>query len=438
MPVRQRCHFIPTYLLEHLAAVDDAALAACGHHTRRLDEELRSRRTALGVTAPSTPHGDPWDVYTAGNGTALPGTLVRAAGAAASGDAAVDEAATGVEQTLALLADLGRSSYDGKGATVVATVHYGSDYDNAFWDGTQLVCGDGDGKVFGRFTRPIDVLGHELFHAVTQYTANLTYAGQSGALNESVSDCFGSCVKQRVLGQDASSADWLIGAGIFLPGVHAVALRSMKAPGTAYDDPAIGKDPQVASMADYVDTTDDNGGVHINSGIPNKAFQLAATSIGGTSWEGAGRIWFAALTSGIAADTDFAGFAQACVAAAGDHADAVRSAWEQVGVLRAVSGASGAPSLDSAPGAGDQTLTVRRSGGFAGLVREAKLDLTAGDERATEARRLLDRVDLAALPSPPAGPDHFVYSFEWGGSTAQVHEPSLTPELRQLISLTLG
>ena len=98
-----------------------------------------------------------------------------------------------------------RSSYDGKGAEVVLTVHYEQNYDNAFWNGTQLVFGDGDGKVFGSFTKPVDVLGHEFTHAVTQFTAALTYQGQSGALNESVSDCFGICVKQRLLGQTAET-----------------------------------------------------------------------------------------------------------------------------------------------------------------------------------------------------------------------------------------
>lgn len=436
MTVSAHCSFIPGYLLERLAAAEDPAVADIGHRTRLLDEQLRSRRSAIAARPARFPRptGDAWDVYTAGNGATLPGTLVRAAGAAQSGDAAVDEAATGVAQTLALLSDLGRSSYDGKGATVVATVHYQHNYDNAFWDGTQLVCGDGDGTVFGRFTRPIDVLGHELFHAVTQYTANLTYSGQSGALNESISDCFGSCVKQRVEGQDAASADWLIGEGIFAPGVHGVALRSMKAPGTAYDDPALGKDPQVGAMADYVSTTDDNGGVHVNSGIPNRAFYLAATGIGGATWEGAGRIWFAALTSGLAADTGFAGFAEATIAAAGAHADVVREAWHQVGVLTQ-SAAPGGPASVPVPA---RTLTVRRSGGFAGIRREATLDLAAGDERAAEACSLLDRIDLAALPGQGAAPDQFVYSFQWDGAAAEVGEPALTPELRRLVSLTFG
>ena len=205
--------------------------------------------------------------------------MVRSAGSAASGDVAVDEAATGITGALALFAEVyGRASYDGAGAPVSLTVHYGQDYDNAFWDGTQLVFGDGDGQVFGRFTQPVDVLGHELTHAVTEHTAGLVYSDQPGALNESVSDVFAACLKQRLLGQTPADADWLIGAGIFVPGIQARALRDMAAPGTAYDDPALGRDPQVGHLDDYVSTSDDNGGVHLNSGIPNRAFQLAAVA----------------------------------------------------------------------------------------------------------------------------------------------------------------
>ncbi len=202
-------------------------------------------------TAPTATGAD-WEVHDADNGSTLPGRLVRTAGEPEVGDLAVDEAATGLTESLALFTDFGRDSYDDRGATVVATVHYEREYDNAFWDGTQLVFGDGDGRVFDRFTKPIDVLGHELAHAVTQFTADLTYEGQSGALNESMSDVFGACIKQRHLGQDAAAADWLIGEGIFLPGINGRALRSMSEPGTAYDDPLVGKDPQVGSMADYV------------------------------------------------------------------------------------------------------------------------------------------------------------------------------------------
>ncbi|MFC6345541.1 M4 family metallopeptidase, partial [Nocardioides hankookensis] len=187
-------------------------------------------------------------------------------GSAPSGDEAVDEAATGITGALALFAEVyGRASYDGAGAPVSLTVHYGQDYDNAFWDGVQLVFGDGDGRVFERFTKPVDVLGHELTHAVTEHTAGLVYEDQPGALNESVSDVFAACLKQRLLGQSADQADWLIGAGIFVPGIAARALRDMAAPGTAYDDPALGRDPQVGHLDDYVSTSEDNGGVHLNS-----------------------------------------------------------------------------------------------------------------------------------------------------------------------------
>jgi Zn-dependent metalloprotease len=358
--------------------------------------------------------------------------LVRSAGEPEVSDVEVNEAATGVTETLALYADLGRSSYDDKGATVVSTVHYEKDYDNAFWDGNQLVFGDGDGKIFGRFTKPIDVLGHELSHAVTQYSANLTYSGQSGALNESLSDCFGSCVKQRHLSQDAASADWLIGEGIFLPSVKGVALRSMKAPGTAYDDPTLGKDPQVASMDDYVDTQDDDGGVHTNSGIPNKAFYLAATAIGGNSWEGAGRIWYSALTSGIPGSTDFAGFAAACLAAAGDHAEAVAAAWQQVGVA-ASPGSSSAPAPAPAPA----VVEVTRSGGFGGLVKRGSLDLASDDPRSAEASSLLERIDFAGVREGDGAPDRYVYEFRCDPHRLRVHETALTQDLRRLADLVL-
>src|SRR5262249_6826367 len=148
---------------------------------------------------------------------------------------------------------------------------------------------------FNRFTISVDIMGHELTHGVTAYTAGLIYQGQSGALNESISDVFGSMVKQFALSQTVATADWLIGAGIFTPKVNGVALRSMKEPGTAYNDPVLGKDPQPADMAHYVNTSSDNGGVHINSGIPNRAFYLTAVALGGNSWDRAGRIWYATL-----------------------------------------------------------------------------------------------------------------------------------------------
>ena len=437
------CTFVPPFLLERIASSSHDA-ADHSRLTLARDQELREGRS--GPAPQATPPTDAtqtaaggaaWVVHTAHNGSALPGDVVRSAGDPASGDASVDEAADGVTATLDMYRQVfSRSSYDGSGAEVVLTVHYEQNYDNAFWNGDQLVFGDGDGKVFGTFTKPIDVLGHEFTHAVTQFTAALNYQGQSGALNESVSDCFGMCLKQRVLGQTADQADWLIGEGIFLPGIKARGLRDMAHPGTAYDDPTLGKDPQVGDMKDYVDTTDDNGGVHINSGIPNRAFYLAATAIGGDTWEGAGQIWYAALTGGqVTADTDFSGFAEATVGAAGEHADAVSQAWATVGVD--VGDTSSRPPAGTPSGSG--VVRVRRTGGIAGRTLEGTVDLDADDAKAVSARELVDRLDLAASPhQTQTFPDAFSYTFEVGGRSVTVPQQHLTDDQRALVDLVLA
>ena len=221
---------------------------------------------------------------------------------------------------------------------LIATVHYDNKYDNAFWDGHQMVFGDGDGTIFNRFTISLDVIGHELTHGVSGSEVNLYYSGQSGALNESVSDVFGSLVKQYVLKQTASEADWLIGAGLLT--IENQALRSMKAPGTAYDNNVLGKDPQPADMAHYVRTSQDNGGVHINSGIPNRAFFLVATALGGNAWVKAGQIWYDTIRDrSLRSRATFAAFAGRTIANAGHRygangteQKAVADAWRQVGV----------------------------------------------------------------------------------------------------------
>jgi Zn-dependent metalloprotease len=205
-----------------------------------------------------------------------------------------------------------------------------------------MVFGDGDGIIFTDFTLSLDVIAHELTHAVTQFTANLEYHNESGALNESVSDVFGSLVKQWSLKQKADAADWLIGAEVFTPGIGADALRSLKAPGTAYDNDLFGKDPQPDHMSKFVKQPDneegDHGGVHTNSGIPNHAFYLTATNIGGFAWEAPGHIWYEALK----ASTETTGFqefanttyakAGALYGAGGIEQKAVRSAWSEVGL----------------------------------------------------------------------------------------------------------
>ena len=318
---------------------------------------LRQRLDGVPGARRAVPEGDGEavlrrSIHDAQQGTDLPGVLVRAEGQASRGDESVDEAYDGLGATWELFQRaFSRNSLDDEGMELVATVHYGQDFQNAFWDGEQMIFGDGDGRIFRSFTNAVDVIGHELTHGVVQYTAGLIYVAQPGALHESIADCFGAMVKQRRLGQSAQEADWLIGEGVFTDRVQGVALRSMKAPGTAYDDPVLGKDPQPASMEDYADlphdAENDNGGVHINSGIPNRAFFLAATGIGGASWEGAGPLWYTALTRpGLPKDADFATFAAATLeAAAAAHGEdsaqhaAVADAWRTVGVSPGGAGA---------------------------------------------------------------------------------------------------
>jgi Zn-dependent metalloprotease len=256
-------------------------------------------------------------------------------------DPAVTEAFDGLGHTHELFRfAFGRASIDDDDLPLEATVHFGRAYENAFWDGERMVFGDGDGMVFTRMTRSLSVIGHELTHGVTQYSAGLEYRGQSGALNESVSDVFGALVEQRTLGQSTAEASWLIGVGIFTDLVEGEALRSLKAPGTAYNDDVLGTDPQPAHMRDYIDTDDDNGGVHLNSGIPNLAFHTFATALGGNAWHDAGQVWYDTLTNGtLRPQADFAAFAAATVAAAtarfgvgSGQVDAAAAAWRSVGV----------------------------------------------------------------------------------------------------------
>ncbi len=270
---------------------------------------------------------------------------------------------------------------------------------------------------------------------------------------------FGSLVRQHALGHDAATADWLIGAELFTAAVNGVALRSMKEPGSAYDDPVLGKDPQPGSMAQYVETDEDNGGVHINSDIPNRAFNLAATAIGGNAWEGAGLVWYDVLVGqGIAADCDFATFAHLTVEAAaaryGEGAAqtaAVRDAWQQVGVLTRP-GADPDPD----PGADDEVdpvphgevpatdleVLVRRTGGLAGMAQQRCVRLgQLPVERAQEWTALLASRQLAVLGAEPhpGHPDAFRYQVACPvvGVDVSFPEQLAPPAVHELLRWTL-
>jgi Zn-dependent metalloprotease len=220
--------------------------------------------------------------------------LVRAEGDPATPDTDVTAAYDYLGLVHAFFHDmLGRESIDNKGLDLVANVHYRKNYMNAFWDGDEMTFGDGDGVIFTSFAESLDVVAHELAHGVTQFTAGLVYQGQSGALNEHFSDVFGTAITQWHLGQRTEDADWLIGDEIMGPTLYGEALRSMREPGKAYDNPLLGKDPQPDHMDGLYKGNADNGGVHINSGIPNRAFYLTSMELGDTM--AATRVWYHAL-----------------------------------------------------------------------------------------------------------------------------------------------
>ena len=339
---------LPPHMLKEIAAKGDESQKQMALDTITASAQLRAERLKMAefktefasATFKAATGGKERIVYDAKNGSSLPGTVLLKEGDSPVADVGVNEAYDGSGATYDLYKDIySRNSIDGNGLRLDSTVHYQRNYDNAFWDGKQMVYGDGDGELFNRFTISIDVMGHELTHGVTQYEASLNYSQQPGALNESMSDVFGSLVKQYYLKQTADQADWLIGQGLLTAKVNGVALRSMKAPGTAYDDRVLGKDPQPAHMKDYVHTISDNGGVHINSGIPNHAFYVIATQIGGNAWEKAGQIWYVTLRDKLKNTSNFQGCANLTYLTAADlfgagsmEQQAVKTGWAEVGI----------------------------------------------------------------------------------------------------------
>lgn len=359
MQTRPQCYILPQVVLVELAREGDDDVRDTAVRTLSASAAMRTRRAALtevvqllnvssaelNKLTPST--GERKSVYDVRNGgdLNLPGVLKRSEGGEPDpADVAVNEAFDNADRTHDFYRDvLARNSIDGEGMELISSVHFGHEFDNAFWNGLQMVYGDCSGRVLakGSLTRDLSVVAHEITHGVVQHTAGLRYRKQSGALNESWADVFGSIVKQHTAGETAEQADWLVGEGILGTALHGTALRSMKEPGTAFD-----RDRQPAHMRDYVDLPDDDdpandhGGVHINSGIPNKAFYLVATRLGGRSWEKAGPIWYDALTTQLGPDSDFGYAARATIISAAklygegnEEEKVVRSAWEEVGVL---------------------------------------------------------------------------------------------------------
>jgi Zn-dependent metalloprotease len=342
--------FVPPHILKNIATNGTPGQRSVAIDTLKLSAQMRGQRQALAdfnaATFRVAVGGKERVVYDAKNGSNLPGTVVRKEGDDPSADMTVNEAYDGSGITYDLYDNVyQRNSIDGNGMRLDSTVHYRQGYDNAFWDGEQMVYGDGDEdlpedeRLFNRFTIAIDIIGHELTHGVTQFEAKLQYFQQPGALNESMSDVFGSLVKQYQLQQLAGEADWIIGAGLLTGNVNGVGIRSMKEPGTAYDDPVLGKDPQPGHMKDYVNTINDNGGVHINSGIPNRAFYITALELGGFAWDRAGQIWYVTLKDKLTATSKFQDCASLTYQTAGQlfgagsiEQQAVKKGWAEVGL----------------------------------------------------------------------------------------------------------
>lgn len=335
--------FLPPFVLTELA--------------RRNPEQARLYLDSLSLTADLWVQGQQFvpdigsgqgdrKVHDAKNKTSLPGVLVRAEGAQPVADKIVNLAYDYSGEVRDFYRQVfNRNSLDGNGMDMISTVHYGRRYNNAFWNGKQMTYGDGDGDIFSTFVLR-DVNGHECTHGVIEFTSGLEYRDQPGALNEHAADTMGVLINQWALKQTADQADWLVGFGLFTPGVKpgkksaarahlGAALRDMLEPGTGYNDPRLGKDPQPAHMKDYVNTPSDNGGVHYNSGIPNRAFALFALAVGGYAWEKPGQIWFHTMTK-VSRNAKFLDFANRSVQVAQanfpDTVAALKDAWNKVGI----------------------------------------------------------------------------------------------------------
>ncbi len=344
------CTFLPPFALADLAkATDNPAVRSAAIDSLNVSAHVKTLRATFALqnagmlvaAAPSYAVA----IYNAGGQEQTPGTLV-AKDTQPAGDPAAAEAYLSVEAVRQLYQQVfGRNSLDGSGLSIDSSVHYGTSYSNAMWTGQQMIYGDGDGVTYNRFTVDLDVIGHELTHGVVQYSCNLVYSSQPGALNEHLADVFGTVVKQWSLKQLTTdpATTWLIGEHIFLQQPNAV--RSMKAPGSAYrikvasNPDQYVSDQQVASMSNFYTGAQDFGGVHTNSGIPNHAFYLASVAIGGNSWETLGKVWFNVMTGGkLSAQATFAQFAALTVNQAENDlgtasSQAVEKAWQTVGVL---------------------------------------------------------------------------------------------------------
>ena len=299
--MRCTCCIVPRDVLERLARESDLSpeVRAAALRTAEISAHVRDiRRRAAALTAvvaapevarKALAPAPAVTVYDCRHTETLPGRPV------ANPAKARDATAQRAFQETTRVADFyrsafGRNSIDAAGMTMLSSIHYGNKFNNAMWNGSQMIYGDGDAAIFVDFTRGNDVIGHELTHGVTQYTLQLGYDGDAGGLNESLSDCFGAMFRQWEAGQDADAADWLIGHDILGPAAVAkgyTALRDMANPAAKHC-----LAPQPTKYSQLKPDTDP----HYSSGPPNLAFCLACRAAGGKSWERVGQVWYRAMT----------------------------------------------------------------------------------------------------------------------------------------------
>ena len=362
------CAFIPENILENVEKAPDmpldvrlsvrASIAASKEagkereivgdseknpHEPNLPSSNRAQSSEVQVSAECPTKGcATLDIYSGMNSDYihLPGTPLRSNDQGPVDDQIANDCFEAMNKAQSFFRDVyGWDSLDDKNVGLVGTVHYGANIANAFYyaQANQMIYGNGNQFMYN-FTKSLDVVGHELTHGIIQHSSGMLYQYQSGALNEHCSDVFGALLEQYSQKQNTEEADWILAQDVLFPEEPLIAMRSMKAPGTAYDDPRVGKDFQPDHMDKYIYTHDDHGGVHWNSGIPNKAFYLAASRKGGYAWEAAGRTWFAAMTTATP-NEQFDTFAKRTIAEAkkivdSDFATIVEQAWKDVGVLK--------------------------------------------------------------------------------------------------------
>jgi Zn-dependent metalloprotease len=337
--------FLPPYIVERIAESPDPKIRRLAIKAITVGVEARAVRSTLtsmpAMAAVPSPRARKHRlVYDLKNQYfPLPGKLAREEGQKKVKDLSTNEAYGNAGHIYNFFKkNFDRNSIDANGMTLISSVHIGENVNNAMWNGEEMIYGDGDGDIFLRYTKALDVAGHEFTHGVVMYESNLIYQDEPGALNEHFADVMGSLVKQWRKKQTVKKADWLLGDELIGPGLKAKAVRTMKGEKAYEDDPILGTDPQPKHMNDKFTDWLDNGGVHINSGIPNHAFFIAAVEIGGYAWEKAGSIWYktlrklnrysmfqeAAETTYQVAGSDFGNGSK--------EQKAVRAAWNSVGI----------------------------------------------------------------------------------------------------------